>query len=74
MGRAAKAVVELFILAYGEGGCFFTMERAAGNIFFALLLEWYTPVDDLDDISSRDQIINEAAGDSACHALPYTRF
>lgn len=51
------------------------MEWTTRVIVLALFLEFYAHVDQIDDIGSRQQVINEYAWDSSSHMpLLYTSF
>ncbi len=63
----AEAVVELFFTVYGERGGFFVMEWTARMVVLALLLQLYPRVDEIDDVGSGKQIIDENAWDSSSH-------
>ncbi len=63
----AEAVVELFFTVYGERGGFFVMERTARMVVLALLFQLNPRVDQIDDIGSRQQVIDENAWDSSSH-------
>lgn len=49
------------------------MEWTTRVIVLALFLEFYAHVDQIDDIGSRQQVINEYAWDSSSHMPLYTR-
>ena len=53
-GRAvcatAKAVIELFCRADGEGGGFFVMEGAAGRVVPARFFQRHVSIDQFDDV------------------------
>ncbi|CQE28361.1 Uncharacterised protein [Salmonella enterica subsp. enterica serovar Typhimurium str. DT104] len=75
MRAASKAVIKLFFTVYGERRGFLIMEWTTRVIVLALFLEFYAHVDQIDDIGSRQQVINEYAWDSSSHMpLLYTSF
>ncbi|EOW9109104.1 hypothetical protein ACN1YD_001952 [Vibrio cholerae] len=43
------------------------MERAAGAVVFAFLLQFYACVNNVDNIESSKEVINKTAGDVSCH-------
>ncbi len=43
------------------------MERTARMVILALLFELYPRIDEIDDVGSRQQVINEYAWDSSSH-------
>lgn len=43
------------------------MERTARMVIFALLLQLYPRVDEIDDVGSGEQVIDENAWDSSGH-------
>ena len=67
MRATPKAVIKLFFTVYGERGGFFVMERSARVIIFALLFQLYPRVDEIDDVGSGEQVIDENAWDSSGH-------
>jgi hypothetical protein len=44
------------------------MEGTAGPVLFAFLFQWYARVDDFNDIDPVEQVVDEGAGNSTCHA------
>ena len=52
-------MVKLLFTVYGEGGGFFVMERTARMVILALLLQLYPRVDEIDDVGSGEQVIDE---------------
>ena len=64
---AAEAVVKLFFTVDGERGGFFVMDRTARVIIFALLFQLSPRVDEIDDVGSGEQVIDENAWDSSGH-------
>ncbi len=47
------------------------MEWTTRVIVLALFLEFYAHVDQIDDVGSRQQVINEYAWDSSSHMPPF---
>jgi hypothetical protein len=64
----AEAVVKALGRANGEGGGFLVVEWANSLIFTARFLELYAPTEDLDDIRTRNQVINKMLRYAAAHA------
>lgn len=69
MGAAPKAVIELFFVTYGEGGRLFIVKRAAGLVILAGFFQWYALIDQIDNVDSVQQVINEGGGYSASHRI-----
>ena len=67
VGSAAETVIELLVGADGEGGGLLVVEGATGLVILAGLAQRYAPVDQLDDIATRDEFINKFVRDSASH-------
>ena len=67
MGATAEAVIELFAGAHGERRRLFVVERATNLVFLAGLLEGNVRADDLDDVGSCNQVVDEMLGDPARH-------
>ena len=67
VGAAAEAVVELLVLADGEGRGFFLVEGAARLMVLAGLLERHPLADQGDDIGPAEQIVDEGLGYPASH-------
>ena len=65
---AAEAVIELLVGAHPEGGGLLVVERAAGAVLAAGLLQRHAPADDLHDVGAGDQLVDEVLGD-ACQVL-----
>src|SRR4029079_8193469 len=66
---AAEAVIELLDRAHPERRGFLVMERAAGAIFTAGLLELDARPDELDDVRTRGEVVDEALGNAAGHTV-----
>src|SRR3569833_81521 len=62
---AAEAVIELLFRTHPEGRGFLTVERAAGHVLPARLLQRYPQADNLDDVRARDQFVDEALRDES---------
>ena len=69
MSTAPKAVIELFFVAYGEGGGLFIVKRAAGLVILAGFFQRYALIDQIDNIDPAQQAINEGGGYSASHRI-----
>src|SRR5690606_26539548 len=65
---AAEAVVELLRRAHREGSGLLFVERTAGLVILARLLQGYVGVDDLDDVGPQQDFVDELLGDAAAHA------
>ncbi len=64
---AAEAVIELLVGAHPEGRRFLAVERAAGLVFAAGFLQRHARADDLDDIGTRDDFVDERLWNAAGH-------
>jgi hypothetical protein len=62
MGTTSEAVIELFIRTYPKRRRFFVVEGAAGAKFFAGFFERNARTDELDDVGTSDDIVNETLG------------
>ncbi len=69
MGAAAEAVIELLVLADRERGGLFVVERAAGLVVLAALLEGHVLVHHVHDVDAGQQIVDELTGDAPGHIL-----
>src|SRR5690606_7680517 len=67
MRAAAKAVIELFVRDHGEGGRLLAVEGAAGLVFLTLALQRHTRGDQLGQIGTSNQFIDEMLGDASGH-------
>jgi hypothetical protein len=65
---AAEAVEELFVGADPERGCLLVVEWTAGLEFAPGFLQRDAFADQLDDVCTTDQLIDEVLGDAAGHA------
>ena len=61
----SKAVVKLFLTVNGEGRGFLVVEWTTRVEILALLFQLHTGIDQIDDVSACQQIINEYAWDSS---------
>ncbi|MNN50659.1 hypothetical protein D3C81_1652550 [compost metagenome] len=68
-GAAAEAVVELLVRADAERGGLFVVERAAGAVVLAGLLQLDARTHHLDDVGAVEQVVDEALRDQAGHGL-----
>jgi hypothetical protein len=66
-GAAAEAVVELLVRGDRERRGLFLVERAAGGVVAAGLLERHTAVYQRHDIAAREKILNEVFGNATGH-------
>ena len=66
-GAAAEAVVELLVRADGERGGLFLVERAAGAVVLAGLLQLDARAHHIDDVGAVEQVIDEGLRDQAGH-------
>jgi len=64
---AAEAMVELLGRANRKRGRFLFVERAAGFVLVAPLFERYAAVDNVYDISTREDVIDKGVGYAAWH-------
>ena len=62
---AAEAVVELLVRAHPEGRGFLGVERTAGLVLAAGLLQRHAPADEFHDISAGDELVDEVLGDAS---------
>jgi hypothetical protein len=67
VSTTAEAMVKLLFTVLGEGGGFFVMERTARMVILALIFQLYPRVDEIDDVGSGEQVIDENAWDSSGH-------
>src|SRR5690606_24956973 len=68
-GAAAEAVVELLVRADREGRSLFLVERAAGAVVAAGLLQGHALAHHLDDIGAVEQVVDEGLRDQSCHGV-----
>ncbi len=73
MGAAAEAVVELLVLADGEGGGLLVVEGATGLVILAGLAQLDAAADQIDDVGAGEEVIDELRGDSAGHGIEPSR-
>ena len=67
VGATAEAMVELLLRADGEGGGALVVERATCLEVPARLAQGDALADQVDDVGTREELIDEAWGDSAGH-------
>ena len=67
VGAAAEAVIEALVRADGEGGRLLAVKRAAGLVLAARLLELDARADDLDDVRSLHQLVDEVLWNARSH-------
>ncbi|MNP25545.1 hypothetical protein D3C76_1183580 [compost metagenome] len=68
-GAAAEAVVELLVRADGEGGGLFLVERAAGAVVLAGLLQLDARTHHIENVGAVEQVIDEGLRYQAGHSL-----
>ncbi len=64
---AAEAVVELLVGTYPKGRRFLVVEGTTGLEFTACFFQRYPGTDDLDDIGTGDDLVDERLGNAAGH-------
>src|SRR5262249_38718061 len=62
---AAEAVIELLVRTDPEGRGFLGVERTAGLVLAAGLLQWHARADELHDIGAGDELVDEVLGDAS---------
>ena len=67
MRAAAEAVVELFVGAHPERGRLLAVEGAASLVLASRFLERHARADQLDDIGTSDQVVDEGLWDAPAH-------
>src|SRR6188768_3640408 len=67
MRAAAEAVIELLDRAHPERRGLLVVERTAGAVLAAGLLEFDARADELDDVRACGQVVDEALGNAAGH-------
>ena len=60
MRAATKTMIKLLGGAYGKARRFFIMKRATRRVISTSFFKRHTFVDDIDDIDTVEQILNEA--------------
>ena len=64
---APEAGIKLLVRAHREGGRFLVVERAAGLVVLAGFLERHPPINDLDDIQTLQQLVDEISWYATLH-------
>lgn len=67
VGAAAKTMVKLLFAVHGKRRGFLMMEWTAGVKVLALLFELYPRIDQIDDVGTRQQVIDKDTWDSSSH-------
>lgn len=71
MRTTTKAMVELLGGANSKARGFFVMERATGGIIRTRFLEWYTFIDDINDINAIQQFLYKTFRNQDLSALKW---
>jgi len=68
-GAATEAVIELLVGADAERRGFLFVERAAGGVVLAGLLQLHARADHVDNVGAVQQVVNEALGNQPGHGV-----
>ncbi|RMR43443.1 hypothetical protein ALP91_200137 [Pseudomonas savastanoi pv. glycinea] len=66
---ATEAVIELFVRADAERGCFLFVERAAGGVVLPGFLELHARTDYIDNVGAVQKVVDKALGNQPGHGV-----